>query len=352
MPIFAEVGMEITDDVFDRTSKNLLFPAGTVLTPQILRKLGLYGIRYVNINESKERVTVDDGWVSSIITESVEFKQFLADYDKTRSLIHAELQATLEMGKINTDRINRDVFSLTQTIVTRSQVLNYLRYINQGDDATVSHCLNVGILCCLFGLWLNWSSETISLLVLAGVCHDIGKKQVPFEILYKPGRLTNEEFDEVKKHTVYGYKLLKAPNIPREVKHAALMHHEKADGSGYPLGKTMDSINLYAAIVAICDVYEAMTSDRIYRARVSPFDVIQQFERGEFGALREDYLCTFTQKVAEVFLNNTVLLNDDRECVVKEINKHDLAHPIICCSKTNELIDLSKDKSVHIINVI
>jgi HD-GYP domain-containing protein (c-di-GMP phosphodiesterase class II) len=184
------------------------------------------------------------------------------------------------------------------------------------------------------------------------VCHDIGKIQIPHEILYKPGKLTNEEFAEVKKHTVYGYEILNNSNVPEEVAYSALMHHEKMDGSGYPLGRSHDSIGLYAAVVAICDVYEAMTSDRIYRARVSPFEVIRKLEQDEFGALRNEYIYMFIRKIAETFSNNNVLLSDEREGRIILINKNHLAYPLVYCEQTKEFIDLSKNKDISIINVI
>ena len=227
-----------------------------------------------------------------------------------------------------------------------------MRHIKQGDNATLVHCLNVGMLCFLFGLWLGWSKNDINMLVVAGVCHDIGKIRVPHEILYKPGKLTNEEFDEVKKHTVYGHQLLNKSDIPAEVRQTALMHHEKLDGGGYPFGKTNGAIDMYAAVVAICDVYEAMTSDRVYRAKVSPFEVIRKFEAGDFGALRNDYIHIFTRKIADGFVNSRVLLSDDREGRIVAVQPHDLANPLIYCDATQDFIDLSRNKSISILSVM
>ncbi len=91
-------------------------------------------------------------------------------------------------------------------------------------------------------------------LTIAGILHDIGKVKINSAILDKPHRLTKEEFDEVKKHTVYGYALLKNENLSERVKLTALMHHEKVDGSGYPTGLVGEKIEEFAKIVSVCDI--------------------------------------------------------------------------------------------------
>ena len=113
---------------------------------------------------------------------------------------------------------------------------------------------------------------------MAGLLHDIGKFKIPDEILLKPGKLTKEEFEVIKKHTVYGYEILNNFKILESTKRAALLHHEKFDGSGYPFGYTADKIDDISAIITIADVYDAMTSKRCYRDGMCPFDVIEDFE--------------------------------------------------------------------------
>jgi len=158
------------------------------------------------------------------------------------------------------ERIVTAVLCITDKVTTNAQTLNFIRYIKQGDDAIFSHCLNVALLCGLYGLWMNLSKEDISNLILSGVFHDIGKIHISSKILYKPGKLTDIEFKEIKKHTIYGYQLLNKPHIPKAVQMSALMHHEKWDGTGYPLGRsgmtikyTTEAGNTYK-----CHVLESM----------------------------------------------------------------------------------------------
>ena len=112
--------------------------------------------------------------------------------------------------------------------------------------------------------------------------HDIGKLKIDPKILNKKGKLTDEEFEEIKKHPVLGYEIVKDMDLPEKIKEAVLMHHEKINGTGYPSGLKGEEISNYAKIVSICDIYDAMTSTRTYRKRFCPFQVIRNFERQNF----------------------------------------------------------------------
>jgi len=222
--------------------------------------------------------------------------------------------------------------------------------MKQSDEATFGHCINVSLLCNLFGHWVNMEEDEIVLLTVAGILHDIGKTKIPEQILCKRGRLTEEEFTIMKTHTSVGYDLLRSMNIQEDIKLSALMHHEKIDGSGYPMGAVGSGINKFACIVSICDIYDAMTADRCYRGRLSPFYVIKTFETQSYGELNTEYLLTFLQNIAYTFLNSMVKLNDGRECEVVFINKQHLSRPIV--KHGNDLIDLLLHKELDILEVI
>ena len=131
---------------------------------------------------------------------------------------------------------------------------------------------------------------------------------------------------------------------------AALMHHEKHDGTGYPLGRVSGKIHRIASIVSICDVYEAMTSDRVYRSMLSPFSVIKQFETDKFGVLDWGYVHTFLKKLADSFIGSKVILTDGREGKIVLINKQELSKPLI--QSTDGFIDLNTDSLVDIARVV
>ena len=324
----------------------MLAKEGTLLCNRLLEKLVLHGITYIKTGDSGRRLQLDDSWLISPVTDSLEFQQFSVQYNGMLSAIQQELNSILAGGPVEESLILAAVSSLTKKALTTSNVLNFIRFIKQGDDATYSHCLNVALLCSIFGTWMGMSKDNLSKLIIAGMLHDIGKTQIMPEILYKPGKLSDIEFAEVKKHTIYGYKVLEGTSLPHAVKLASLLHHEKFDGAGYPFKIAETQLDMITSIVSICDIFEAMTADRVYRARMSPFLVTKQFERGDFGLLNPSYLLIFLMRMVDTFVGRFIRLNDGREGKVLLINKQDISRPLIQCE--HEFIDLSVEKHLEI----
>ena len=150
----------------------------------------------------------------------------------------------------------------------------------------------------------------------------------------------------MKGHSVEGYNVLKDYPIDIRVKYAALMHHERCDGSGYPNGFKAKQIEDFSKIIAIVDVYDAMTADRQYRKAICPFDVIGGFERDGFLKFDTKYLMIFLERIVESYLHTIVRLNDGREGEVVMINKLSLSKPVVRVG--DSFVDLSKEPSLFI----
>ena len=192
--------------------------------------------------------------------------------------------------------------------------------------------------------------EEIDLLTLCGMLHDLGKLKIPDSIIKKPEKLTTDEYQLVKTHTVEGYHILKAQGVNEHIANSALMHHEKCDGSGYPLGLTADRIDTYAKIVGIVDVYDAMTSARIYRGPMCPFRVIELYESEGLQKYDAHFILTFLENVSNTYLHYTVQLSDGRAGKIIFINKNALSKPIVQCG--DEMVDLSKEKDLHVDKIL
>jgi putative nucleotidyltransferase with HDIG domain len=231
-----------------------------------------------------------------------------------------------------------------------AHILEMLHGIRNYDDLTYVHSLNVSLICSVFGSWLRFSPEDIKLLTLSGLLHDIGKMLIPKEIIHKIGKLTPEEYKVVKTHTIKGYQALKNYPMDIRVKYATLMHHERCDGSGYPNGFESEQIDDFAKIIAIADVYDAMTSNRRYRNAICPFDVVDEFEWD--GILKYDpgYLMTFLEHIVESYLHNLVRLSDGREGEVIMINRLALSRPVIRIG--DDYLDLSHERDIKITEII
>ncbi|NIK71491.1 HD-GYP domain-containing protein [Paenibacillus sp. BK720] len=186
---------------------------------------------------------------------------------------------------------------------------------------------------------------------LAGLLHDIGNVKIDADILEKPSALTTAENEEMKRHTVFGYQLLKnIASLNEGVKLTALQHHERIDGSGYPLAIDSTKIHPYAKIVAIADIYHAMTLNRFYRKAASPYFVLEQIQSDSFGKLDPAYVRVFVEKVTQFHNGNIVKLSDDR---VGEIVFSDSVHPTRpWVSVGSTIINLTIERHLHIKEVM
>ena len=208
-------------------------------------------------------------------------------------------------------------------------ILDMLQNMREYDDSTYTHSLNVALICNILAGWLKLPKEDVELATACGLFHDIGKMLIPYSIIAKPGRLSEEEFATVKKHPALGYELLQSQDVDVHVKNAALMHHERSDGSGYPAKLKGNQIDPYARMVAIADVYDAMTAARCYRGPLCPFCVIEMFETEGFQKYDVSILLPFLENVVNSCLQNRCLLNDGRKVTIIYINKEKLSRPVV-----------------------
>ena len=171
-----------------------------------------------------------------------------------------------------------------KTALLENVLLNSIMVIANTIDAkdayTSGHSMRVAQCSAAIARKLNWSDKEVQNIHNVGLLHDIGKIGVPDAILNKPGKLSNEEFELIKKHPVIGNDILKDIHTINSVAEGALYHHERYDGRGYPNGLKGGDIPLYARIIGIADAYDAMTSNRIYRPKLTQEKVIKEFERG------------------------------------------------------------------------
>ncbi len=177
------------------------------------------------------------------------------------------------------------------------------------DDYTYKHCINTAFYSMLIGRWLGLQESKVQKLILSGLLHDIGKVRIPIEILNKNGKLTDEEFELIKKHTIYGNDMLnEVSGVDHEVRRAVLFHHERLNCSGYPLNASTDTIGLYAKIVAIADVYDAMTSDRVYKKGATPFEAFELLKTEGEGLFDATILYTFINNISKYYLETEATL--------------------------------------------
>ncbi len=349
-----KANMVLATDVVTKNGM-VLIAADAMLNNMNCSKLRSHGIEYVyvkNASINKNAVPINSQLYTKEIqmipvTEKQEFIAFENDY-KARVEEYEDIVREISDGKnVDMSELYKITDGMIQSLRFHGDVFTFVNYIREVDEYTFSHCINVSILCNIFGKWLGLDKEDLVELTVAGLLHDIGKTKTPDKILNKKSRLTENEFSIMKDHTLEGYRILATQEIPEVIKIAALMHHEKIDGSGYPLGVTGDKIQDIAKIVAICDIYDAMTADRVYRDKLCPFVVIREFETATFGELDAKYMLTFLQNIAYNYLGAWVKLSDEREAEVMFINRNNLSKPLVR-TLIGEFIDLVENKEIFI----
>lgn len=179
--------------------------------------------------------------------------------------------------------------------------INMAVEIEQKDGYTADHCRRIQELSLLLGKQMKLSAEELSLLHFGAFFHDLGKVKVPIEILNKPGKLTPEEFDEIKLHTIYGAQLVNGMmDHIRDASNIVEQHHERWDGKGYPHGLKGEEIHIGASIVAVVDSYDAMTTDRVYRKGMPKEEALEEIRRNRGTMYRPDVVDAFFEIAGEI----------------------------------------------------
>lgn len=351
-------GMAIAEDLYNPAGQ-LVLPAGFVLDEATISKLEYYTILEVPVDDSPAVVSdiapvrneqPEDSNYSDKVKNSKEFKQFKADYETATKHLTSVLNETMSTGKvIDTESIYRNASHLINSSKNTIHIFDIIHNL-RNDDIIATHSQNVAIISNILGQWLGIKGDDLKVLTTAGLLHDIGKLAIPRNILDKPGKLTDEEYLLMKEHVKHGYQILRDQPIDIRIKEVCLLHHERCDGSGYPFHAVASRITPFAKIVAIADVFDAMTAQRNYRGAFCPFDVIQMFDDEGLNKYDPHYIMTFLNRITSAYLHNNVRLNDGRTGEIVMINSMCLYRPMVQIG--NEFIDLLKHPELKIAAII
>lgn len=198
------------------------------------------------------------------------------------------------------------------------------------DEYTYTHCINVSVLSVILGRKLGHSEDRLLDLGIAGMFHDVGKSLIPSAILNKPGRLTDSEMNEMRTHPLRGYELLRQQQgIPESVLRACLEHHERYDGSGYPRALRGEDIHDFSRIVAVVDVYDALTSRRVYKEPLAPGKVLAMMYKWRLSDFHPNIVEHFIRSLGVYPVGSFVRLDDGRHAVVVDHNPAAPLRPIV-----------------------
>jgi putative nucleotidyltransferase with HDIG domain len=350
-------GMVLAGDVITYDSNTKLMEKGTVLNEKDIARLAFHSIIDVPIEDSPVQSeapanSADTGLTySERLKQSEEFKEFKADFEECANKFEHTIGDIIKGNDdLDLDEMMTPIYSLLGHGRTTSNIFDMLHNLRLYDDATYTHCINVALITNILAQWLKWNESEIEIATQAGLFHDIGKLLIPDSIITKPGQLTDAEYSMVKTHPQKGYEAMRQLNISTHVKNAALMHHERCDGTGYPLKLQGPQIDKFAKAVAIADVYDAMTSARYYRGPLCPFIAISMFEEEGFQKYDPEMILAFLHNIVNTYLLNTVRLNTGERGEIIFINSTHLSRPTIKVG--DDYIDLSKCPAVYIQEIL
>ena len=207
-------------------------------------------------------------------------------HSRTRSYVDQALDDVRLGQAVDTEGAKEIVSEIANSITRSPHALLWLTNMKERDEYTSIHCMNVCVMAVSFGRSLGMDKAELEVLGLGGLLHDLGKMRVPLEILNKPSKLTFEEFEVMKTHPAEGYNMLKEQgDLPSDVLEIVKHHHERRNGKGYPSHLNGDEISNMTRIVAIVDVYDAITSDRCYHDAISPYDALKNM----YEWVKEDF---------------------------------------------------------------
>lgn len=339
------LGKTLAQDVYSEYGL-LLLPCGALLHQSDIRLLEAHQIQAVRIATAVEAPEMPPPVLHWNETEAA--RQYVQAVEQTEHLF-----MQIASGSIpSLSQFNDAFYPLLDQLLQRWGFLRFI-YIKEGtDNYTYRHSLNVGIVAALIGKLLGKSHEEIIFLGQAGLLHDVGKMMIPDELLSKPGQLTDEEYAVMKRHTEYGAELLRSMEQADEtIALCALLHHERLDGSGYPEGRSKETIPLECQIINVADVFDAICTDRVYRKGTSPFEAANVlWEQACSGKLNPLVVSHFIHYIVMLYVGSPALLNNGDQVEVIMIHTDEPMRPLVRRGK--EYLDLRQHRSLRISKMI
>ncbi|HEY6896358.1 MAG TPA: HD-GYP domain-containing protein [Rhodocyclaceae bacterium] len=340
-----------------------------------IRKILDAGIREVSIDTSRGADLAGEQKAVAVLAESAKQIEPAApilippaplaeELQRARKLHHdanklvSGLMHDIRLGKqIEVEQCEPLVAGIIDSIFRMPSALLPLAQVKTRDEYTFQHSVSVAALSVAFGRALELPRDVIQELALGGLLHDVGKALVPPAVLGKPGKLTDAEFVVMKHHAAQGAELLEnLPGISEIAFQAAAQHHERFDGSGYPHGLKGDAISIYGQMMAIVDVYDAITSLRVYHKGIPPTEALKSMFEWSGTQFNPRLVQAFIKSIGIYPAGSLVRMASGKIGIVREVVPSKLLQPVVKvfyhadkrCYLDPETIDLSaaQDKIV------
>lgn len=325
------VGMYVVDTGLSWLDYPYLYAKeGEVLSEEVVEEIRReYAEAFIDTSRgaAADRNASDDGFVEVATSggedqrERVPLAEVIEEaqrfYDDSLNFAREFMTEVSTGGKVDYERSEAFVEDVIESVTLNPDALVSMTKLRATDEYTYTHCINVSVLATAFGEYEGLPQADLMDLGIAGLLHDLGKALIPPAILNKPGRLTDAEFEIIKKHPVRSLKVLKSQEaVSERVLRAVVEHHEKYNGTGYPFGRMGDQIHHFARYVSLADVYDALTSRRAYKMGMMPHRALKIIYSMRGQDFHPGYAERFIKFLGIYPVGSLVRLSDGRYAVV------------------------------------
>lgn len=359
-----KLGSILAEDILVNT-KTPIIRKNTKLTREHIHVLRAFNINKVPVSienlfsrTEEELIKLNESSVTTFKNEpdnegTVLQTSFVKLYNDAVSNFYKEFTSWEAGMKVDVAKLRNIIMPLVESAMTDKKIFSHLNDYSSIEKYVAHHSIAVGIIAGAIAKKMGYTSGMINQIATAGLLADIGMAKVDAKVRDKKTYLTEADFSEIKKHTIYSLKMIKeSPLLKPEMKVAIFQHHERLDGSGYPKGEKMDNISIYSQIVAVADVYHAMTSERVYRAKSSSFKVLEMIREEEFGKYNLEVVNALISLVGSLPISTSVRLSDSSIGEVVFLHRDSPMRPMIRLPETGQIIDLAAKRSIYIESVI
>jgi len=302
--------------------------------PEAKLKLSTLTTSHLNVETKQKPKLTDTTSLKTAEFDKDNFTQSLikarTSRDKTRRYVDEMLSHARTGEIINTSTAKLLVAELANNIVENLDASMWLTHLKQRDEYTAIHSLNVCVLSLTFGRALGLPLEELNEIGLGALLHDIGKMRVPLKVLNKPGKLTKDEFEIMKSHPGMGYEIVRNDkNLSPKVLTIIRSHHERLNGKGYPDNLPEESISYYTKMVSITDVYDAITSDRVYHDGMTPHDALKSLYEWMPDNYDSELIQAFIRTIGIYPVGSVVELHSGHVGIVVKLNEQHRLKPVV-----------------------
>ncbi|ADU28301.1 HD-GYP domain-containing protein [Evansella cellulosilytica] len=342
-------GTILAEDIYKKTNTPIM-KKKTVLTNELINILKIFMVPSVTIENKLENGSLFKA--NSVIVEDAKRKDTIEDPFIDRYLFAVQQFKKLFnhwQGGTKVDAFAvRKVFLPLYNKTPKKEDLIQLHHYSNKNEYIYFHSVAVSVLSSLVGRKMGLSNGEVIQLGLSGLLSDCGMAKLPFNVFEKKGALTIDEYEQVKTHPLFGYRMLEdVAGFTKEALLGVLQHHEREDGSGYQYKLKSNKIHLFAKIISICDIYHAMTSERHYRTKKSPYKVIESLRKEHFGKIDHIVLHHFTQVILDLSIGTKVRLSSNDIGEIVFLDEKEPTRPTIKLENGN-LFELTSHHDVYV----